>query len=154
MKVGPPGPNRKRIKLDPNRPIVIDSSSSDDEDDEVSLSSGDEDGYEIGPDGHVIFLDESSDDDIEIIEEKSTPVIAQNEPGPSSRRESSFESESKEVETEDFGIDEDTEDIEDFEEEPIKEVSCFMDQLNESFLKRITILMDQSRNGQFLKYQF
>ena len=88
MKVGPPGPNYKRIKLDPNRPIVIDSSSSDDEDDEVSLSSGDEDGYEIGPDGHVIFLDESSDDDIEIIEEKSTPVIAQNEPGPSSRRES------------------------------------------------------------------
>ena len=84
MKVGPPGPNYKRLKLDPNRPIVIDLTDddphvtdfyfiSDDEDDDESSSS---DG------GH------SSDDDIEIIEDKSTPVPGPNDPGPSSRHNS------------------------------------------------------------------
>ena len=95
MKVGPPGPSRKRAKLDQDGPIVIDS--SDDEPDRdpecYSLSSEDEENYEIGPDGQIIWSDyykmyESSDDDVEIIEEKSTPAVVHNEPGPSSRRES------------------------------------------------------------------
>merc|ERR1711990_925656 len=58
----------------------------------------------------------------EKIEEVDSAIESESSSLRSSSSESSFESESKEVETEDFGIDEDTEDIEDFEEEQIKEI--------------------------------
>ena len=60
----------------------------------------------------------------EKIDEVDSAIESESSSLRSSSSESSFESESKEVETEDFGIDEDTEEIEDFEEEPVKEVSC------------------------------
>ena len=62
----------------------------------------------------------------EKIDEVDSAIESESSSLRSSSSESSFESESKEVETEDFGIDEDTELIEDYEEEPIKEVSCLM----------------------------
>ena len=87
----------------------------------------------------------------EKMEEVDSAIESESSSLRSSSSESSFESESKEVETEDFGIDEDTELIEDFEEEPIKEVSCLMNLLKKPFLKFINFEIYRPRNGSILK---
>ena len=60
----------------------------------------------------------------EDIEETDSAIESERSSLRSNSSESSLESESKEIETEeDFGIDEDTEDIEEIEEEPVKKVN-------------------------------
>ena len=59
----------------------------------------------------------------EDLEETDSAIESERSSLRSNSSESSLESESKEIETEeDFGIDEDTEDIEEIEDEPVKKV--------------------------------